>query len=92
MYLLLLGPRGARGRSCLPAQFLAWSAQPGSSWSLNVVTLFFVVFHAITWFNLAPQAMVVRVGGTRVPGSLIAGSNYLAWVDGVGVGGWLLLG
>lgn len=47
---------------------------------LNVVSLFFVVFHAITWFNLAAAAMVVRVGGKKIPGALIAGSNYAAWV------------
>ena len=37
---------------------------------LNVVSFFFVVFHAITWFNLAPSAMPVRVrgSGSGVPG------------------------
>jgi fumarate reductase subunit C len=60
-------------------RFLAWSANPFVV-ALNVVTLLFVVFHAITWFNLAPQAMVVRMGSTRVPGWMIAASNYLAWV------------
>ena len=50
------------------------------------------MFHAITWFNLAPKAMVVRVGGTRVPGLLIAGSNYLAWAIASALVGWLLLG
>jgi fumarate reductase subunit C len=30
---------------------------------MNVVTLAFLLFHAITWFNLAPQAMVVRIRG-----------------------------
>ena len=47
--------------------FLAWSATTPVL-SLNVVSLFFVVFHAITWFNLAPQAMVIRVGGKASAG------------------------
>jgi fumarate reductase subunit C len=47
---------------------------------LNIVSLFFVIFHAITWFNLAASAMVVRMGGKRVPGILIAAGNYMAWV------------
>ena len=46
--------------------------------TLNIISLFFVVFHAVTWFNLAPAAMVVRLGGKKVPGVLIAGSNYVA--------------
>ncbi len=59
-------------------EFLEWSAKPVIL-VVNFVSLAFVLFHAITWFNLAPKAMVVRLGGKRVPGSWIAASNYLAW-------------
>jgi fumarate reductase subunit C len=59
--------------------FLQWAAHP-IVLALNIITLLFLVFHAITWFNLAPQAMVVKLGKFRVPGVLIAGSNYAAWV------------
>src|SRR5918999_1220476 len=55
-------------------QFLAWAATPAVL-LLNVVSLAFVLFHAVTWFNLAPSALVVRVRGRRVPGALIAASN-----------------
>ena len=59
--------------------------------ALNVISFFFVAFHAITWFNLAPKAMAVRIGGKRVPGILIAGPQYVAWlVVSAGVA-WLLL-
>ena len=58
--------------------FLTWAASPFVL-ALNVVTLLFAVLHAITWFNLAPQAMVVRLGSFRVPGWMIAASNYAAW-------------
>ena len=34
----------------------------------------------MTWFNLAPQAMVVKVAGRRIPGALIAGANYGGWI------------
>src|ERR1700690_357484 len=34
---------------------------------LNLVSFFFIVFHTITWFNLAPSAMPVRLGGRRLP-------------------------
>ena len=46
--------------------------------ALDIAAFAFVCLHAVTWFNLAPQAMVVRVGATRVPGWMIAASNYAA--------------
>jgi fumarate reductase subunit C len=58
---------------------------------VNVISLFFVVFHAVTWFNLAPKAMAVRLGGKRVPALLIAGPQYVAWVVVSAVVAWLLL-
>jgi len=60
------------------AQFLAWMKTP-LFLALNAVTLAFVLFHAVTWFNLAPKAMVMRVRGKRVPDWVVAASNYLAW-------------
>lgn len=71
--------------------FLEWTAHPAVL-LLNIASFLFIVFHAVTWFNLAPQAMVVRFGRTRVPGSLIALSNYLAWVVVSGLAVWILLG
>jgi fumarate reductase subunit C len=59
------------------ARFLQWSREPAVL-SINAVSFLFVVLHAVTWFNLAPQAMVVHLGGRRLPGSLIAASNYAA--------------
>ena len=90
VYLLLLVRAVSRGETRY-LEFLNWSGTPAVL-ALNIVSLFFIVYHAITWFNLAPKAMVLRVGGTRVPGFLIAGSNYLAWVMATAVVGWLLLG
>jgi fumarate reductase subunit C len=48
--------------------------------ALDTVAFLFVLFHAITWFNLAPKAMVVRLSGTRVPDRVILGLNYAAWL------------
>jgi fumarate reductase subunit C len=58
---------------------------------LNVVALFFVLFHAVTWFNLAPQAMVVRLRGKRVPGARIVALNYLALAVLSAVIVWVIL-
>ncbi len=60
--------------------------------ALNAISLVLVVFHAATWFNLAPQAMVVRLRGQRVPGVWIAAGNYAAWAVVSGVVAWLVLG
>ena len=59
--------------------------------ALNAISLLFVLFHTITWFNLAPRAMVARLGGKRVPDVLIAFSNYVAWLGISGVVAWFIL-
>jgi fumarate reductase subunit C len=71
-------------------EFQEWLRSP-IVLALNAVSLFFVIFHAVTWFNLAPKAMAVRVGGKRVPGVLIAGPNYVAWLAISAAIAWLLL-
>ncbi len=48
--------------------------------ALHAVAFVFVLFHSITWFNLAPKAMVVRLRGQRVPDWAISGGNYAAWL------------
>ena len=58
---------------------------------LNIVSLFFVVFHTITWFNLAPSAMPIRMGGKRVPDILVAAPSYVAWVVVSAVVAWMIL-
>jgi fumarate reductase subunit C len=47
---------------------------------LNAITFLLVLFHAITWLNLTPAAMVVRLRGTRVPDWAILAGNYAAWL------------
>jgi len=88
-FLILVGALGRGGHGY--HEFLSWAASP-SIVILNAVSLAFIVFHAITWFNLAPQAMVVRLGGKRVPAALIAGANYGAWVVTSAIVAWLIVG
>jgi len=59
--------------------------------AVNIISLLFVIFHAVTWFNLAPKAMAIRMGGRRVPGVLIAAPNYVAWLAISAAITWLLL-
>jgi len=72
-------------------QFLAWSATP---WVLllNVATFGFLIFHAVTFFQAAPQAMVVHLGRTRVPGAAVLAGHYAAWAGASVVICWLLTG
>ena len=89
VYLLLLVRAVSQGEASYQ-QFVSWSRSPGIL-VLNVVSLIFVVYHAVTWFNLAPQAMVVHLRGRRVPGAWIAASNYGAWALVSALVAWLVL-
>ncbi|MGH9318401.1 MAG: fumarate reductase subunit C [Vicinamibacteria bacterium] len=89
-FLLLLVHAVSQGDNAY-RHFLSWSASPAVL-LLNLTSLLFVVFHAATWFRLAPQAMVVHVRGRRLPGAWIAASNYLAWALATALVAWLLLG
>ena len=55
----------------------------------NVVAFLFVLYHTITWFNLTPTAMVLRVRGKRVPDKIVAGSNYVVWLLLSAVVAWI---
>jgi fumarate reductase subunit C len=46
---------------------------------VNGLAFVFLLYHSITWFNLAPKAMVVKLGDRPVPGILIAGANFGGW-------------
>ena len=90
VYVLLIVHAAGQG-SAEYAELLEWSRHP-LVMGLNVSSLLLVGFHAITWFNLAPQALVVRLGHRHVPGSMIAASNYAAWVVVSAIVAWLLIG
>ena len=90
IYLLMLIRAVGQGEAAYQ-QFLAWSAAPGIV-ILNVVTFAFVTYHAATFFQAAPQAMVVHVGGNRVPPRLVLAGHYLAWLAASAVVLWVLAG
>ena len=88
--LLLLQIRALSRGPDAYASFQHWLQNPFVI-LLNLVTLFFVVFHAITWFNLAPSAMAVRFRGKRVPDLFIVGANFGAWAVVSLVVAWFLV-
>lgn len=75
LFLLLLVAAVDRGRASYET-FLDFAANPVVV-AVNLVAAAFLVLHVVTWFALTPQAVVLRVGGRRVPGSLILASQYV---------------
>ena len=70
VYLLMVIDAVGQGSRSLPARFMEWSAS-APVLAMNVVAFLFIVFHAVTFFEAAPQALVVHVGQqarARTPG------------------------
>ena len=63
-----------------------------SSIVLHFITLAFVLYHTITWFNLTPKILVIYKGEERIPQRLVAGTFYAGWVVVSVVLAWLVLG
>jgi fumarate reductase subunit C len=77
--LVLLQLAALRQGEASYAAFQGWLRTPLVI-ALNGFSFLFVLFHTITWFNLAPKALPVRLRGKRVPDALIAAPNYLVWL------------
>lgn len=71
-------------------RFGAWLRLPPVA-ALHVVVLLALLFHAVTWLNLAPRAIVVRVGGRRLPDGAVLLGHYGAWLVASGLVAWVLL-
>ena len=71
------------------ARFQSWLSTPFVL-ALNLISLFFVLFHTVTWFNLAPHAMAIRIRGKRLPAIMISAPNYVAWAIISGFVAWVV--
>jgi fumarate reductase subunit C len=60
--------------------------------AFNAVMFLLVWFHTITWLNLAPQALVIRLAGRRVPSGAVLAGHYAALVVTSAAVVWYLLG
>ncbi|HEV7875931.1 MAG TPA: fumarate reductase subunit C [Nocardioides sp.] len=74
VYLLMFLSAVGRSESAYD-DFLDWASTP---WvvALNVIALLFLALHVVTWFNLTPQAMAVRMGSRPAPAALVIASQY----------------
>ena len=77
LFLLMLH-KLAVGREAYEA-YLRLLATPGML-AFHFLALAAALFHAITWFNLTPMGMAVRLGGKRVPSVIVAGVSYATWL------------
>jgi len=87
--LLVMVRRLGQGREAYEA-YLQFLSTPGML-VFHIVALGFALFHAITWFAIVPKVVVVRLGEERVPGWIVAGVNYAAWVIVSGLIAWVVL-
>jgi fumarate reductase subunit C len=89
VYILLLVRAISAGPDAY-GRFLDWSANPLVV-SLNVVALIFLLLHAVTWFNLAPRAIVPHIRGRRVPARAVLAGHYAAWFVVSAVVAWVVM-
>ncbi|MFQ6674864.1 MAG: fumarate reductase subunit C [Fidelibacterota bacterium] len=57
----------------------------------HALALPLVLYHTITWFNLTPKILVLRIGEERIPPALIAGGFYAGWIVLSFAIGWMVL-
>ncbi|WP_109509228.1 fumarate reductase subunit C [Nocardioides speluncae] len=74
LFLILLVRAVSRGEAAYES-FWDWADTP---WvvAINLLAFAFLVLHTVTWFNLTPQAMDLRLRGRRLPASAIIGAQY----------------
>lgn len=90
LLLLLLAGSAARGPEAFDS-ILAWLGRP---WvvAVNLLAFLAILFHTVTWLNLAPKALVLKAGGKRVPDRAVLAAHYVAWAVASGLVVWSLLG
>jgi fumarate reductase subunit C len=89
IFLLMLIDAAGKGPDSY-ARFLDWTSTP---WVvvLNIVSLGFMIYHALTFFVAAPRALVVHAGHRRVPERFVLWGHYLAWAAVSAFVTWLLV-
>lgn len=78
-----------RGQAAF-AEMIDWLGTPAVV-AAHVLVLCILLFHTITWLNLAPMAIVVKLGDRKVPAAAVLIGHYAAWVACTGVVAWLLI-
>lgn len=90
IFLLVLVYKLTQGADAY-GNFMASLKSPISV-ALHLITLVFVLYHTITWFNLTPKILVLYRGEDRIPQGLVAATFYAGWVVVSIIVAWLVLG
>lgn len=64
-----------------PEAYQGWLAALQNPWSigLSAVMLLSTLYHSISWFKLAPQAMPLQIGNIHIIPGWVVGLHYLAF-------------
>ena len=62
------------------------------SLALHFISLPFLLYHTITWFNLTPKIMKLQIGEEIISEKLIVGLVYISWGILSLIIFWLILG
>ncbi len=71
--------------------YLRWLAQPAVL-AFHLVALAAALYHSVTWLQLTPMTVVIRIRGRRVPAATIVAANLVAWVALSILIVWLVVG
>jgi len=71
-------------------RFTEW-LQPGPVLIWHGIVLLALLFHTVTWLNLAPKAIVLHLGGRRIPDAAVLAAHYAAWLVVSAAVVWLFL-
>lgn len=72
------------------ARFSAWLGSPFAL-VLHGLLLVALLFHSVTWINLAPRALVLRVARRRLSDAFIVLGHYIMWLAATVLLAWVLL-
>ena len=75
--LLTLRALGAGGEAW--SDWLTTLQSPGMI-ALHLVILLFAVYHSLTWFSLAPTALVLRIKDYTVPAKALVVAHVVIWL------------
>ncbi|OLC28841.1 MAG: hypothetical protein AUH31_08230 [Armatimonadetes bacterium 13_1_40CM_64_14] len=71
--------------------YLHWLAHPAVL-AFHLVALAAALYHSVTWLQLTPMTVVIRLRDRRVPAATIVAANVAAWVAVSILIVWLVVG
>jgi fumarate reductase subunit C len=89
--LLLIGLSRLGAGSESWESFLSLMRAPGFV-VFHLVALAMALYHTVTFLNLTPKVLVIRLGEEKVPASVIAAAHYIGWLACSAVVAWAILG